>query len=140
MSQAVFNPFSGPFSEPAGFLPRRELLSDFSAVGENRTPTSFRPLEPESSFSGPFAEENGIVPFSMAPKKPLVTDGKTRSRCRGPANLAGQPGDVGQVVRGRYPEGLAGLTVDELAALASGDPDGWASAQARAVALAGGRS
>jgi hypothetical protein len=40
----------------------------------------------------------------------------------------------------RYPEGLAGLTADELAALAAGDPDGWASAQARGVALAGGRS
>jgi hypothetical protein len=50
------------------------------------------------------------------------------------------PRDVQAVVVARYPEGLAGLTADELAALAAGDPDGWASAQARGVALAGGRS
>ncbi len=50
------------------------------------------------------------------------------------------PPGIQAVVLGRYPEGLAGLTPAELAALAAGDPDGWASAQARAVALTGGRS
>jgi hypothetical protein len=139
MSQPVFNPFSGPFSEPAGFLPRREFLSDFSAVGENRTPTSFRPLEPESSVFAGFAPENGIIPCSMARKKGTATDGKTRSSFTLYRDLAAYHFDR-QVVLARYPEGLAGLTPDELAALAAGDPAGWQSAQARAVALAGGRS
>lgn len=80
----------------------------------------------------------------MASKRPPVTDGKTRSSFTRPANLAGRgelfPNLPAVVVRSRYPEGLAGLTADELAALAAGDPAGWQSAQARAVALAGGRS
>jgi hypothetical protein len=58
----------------------------------------------------------------------------------GNRNAETDPAGIQAVVAGRYPEGLAGLTADELAALAAGDPAGWQSAQARAVALAGGRS
>jgi len=58
----------------------------------------------------------------------------------GNGNAKTDPAGIQAAVRGRYPEGLVGLTPDELAALAAGDPAGWQSAQARAVALAGGRS
>jgi hypothetical protein len=73
-----------------------------------------------------------------------VTDGKT-IHAGAPIRLCsgegrGRPRDVGAAVRSRYPAGLAGLTPAELAALAAADPAGWQSAQARAAALAGGRS
>ena len=69
-----------------------KILSPFGAVGETRTPTIFRSLEPESRESGPRPEENDSESFSGTRSRPFLLrcqrEGLTRKRNVGSAALS----------------------------------------------------